>query len=239
MYFDIDPTELYQILSDKFGRLKWWPTDRKYHKKNGTDPRFEIIIGAILTQNTAWSNVERALKNLKNENILNLDEIVECNDEKLKELIRPSGFFNQKAKRVKNISEFFKEKYSGDLDSFFNKEPLELRKQLLNLKGIGPETTDSILLYAGEKPIFVVDAYTKRICKRLPVESKDSYKEIQKYFQKKFIKNYNHSDLVEVYQQVHALIVELCKNYCRKKPKCNGCPLREKCRFYLSKQKKI
>ncbi len=205
--------------------------DKDYHKNNSTDSRFEIIIGAILTQNTAWSNVEKALINLKKEKKLDIKSILEINTDELKKLIKPSGFFNQKAKRLKNISEFLYKKYGSDLNSFFKKDTNELRKELLSLNGIGPETADSILLYAGNKPVFVVDSYTKRLCKRIPIKVEISYNSIQKHFEKNLSKAYDEKDLTNIYNQMHAMIVELAKNYCKKKPICKNCPLKKICRF--------
>lgn len=224
-----DIIETYQILEKECSALNWWPVDKKYHKKNKTDPRFEIIIGAILTQNTAWSNVEKALENLKEKNKLDINSIIKTDIEELKGMIRPSGFFNQKAGRLKIISNHLAEKYDKDLDGFFKKDLKDLREELLSINGIGPETADSILLYAGEKPIFVVDAYTKRLCQRLPIKVELDYDSIQKHFQKELSKKYNGKELVRMYNELHAQIVILAKEFCKKKPNCNNCPIFEKC----------
>jgi len=226
---EISPKILYETLSKKFGKQNWWPIDKEYHKKNNSDPRFEIIIGAILTQNTAWSNVEKALNNLKSENIIDSKKISDLDIEYLKKMIKPSGFFNQKAKRLKNISSHLHNNYHDKIDDFFNRSVNEIRKELLSLNGIGPETADSILLYAGNKPVFVVDAYTKRISKRLPLKTNISYDEIQQYFEKNISKNYSKKETPEIYNELHALIVELAKNYCKKKPDCKKCPLQKNC----------
>ena len=215
-----------------FGELNWWPIHSNYHKKNSTDPRFEIIIGAILTQNTSWTNVEKAIDNLKYKNKLDISSILEIDINILKLLIRPSGFFNQKSERLKNISKYFYDRYESNLDIFFNKNTLELREELLELKGIGPETADSILLYAGDKPIFVVDSYTKRLCKRIPIKTERTYDKIQEYFQKNFSNIYEEDELPKIYNQMHAMIVELAKNYCRKKPRCKNCPIKKYCNFW-------
>jgi len=225
----LTPQIIYQMLFEKFGKQYWWPIDKEYHKKNKSDPRFEIIIGAILTQNTAWSNVEKALENLKEENVLEIKKISDINIDNLKELIKPSGFFNQKAKRVKNIAGHINKNYNNDLNFFFRKELSEIRSELLSLNGIGLETADSIILYAGKKPIFVVDAYTKRICQRLPLDINISYDKIQEYFQKNINKNNNKIEITNIYKELHALIVELAKNYCKKNPQCNECPLKKHC----------
>jgi len=226
-----NPHTLYKILLEKFGHQNWWPVDKKYHKKNKSDPRFEIIIGAILTQNTAWSNVEKALDNLKSKNMLEIEKISDADIKLLKKLIKPSGFFNQKANRLKNIAHYLHENYDDNLDTFFNRNIMKIRGDLLSLNGIGPETADSILLYAGNLPTFVVDAYTKRLCKRIPFKSGASYDEIQQHFQKEINKKYKKNEVTQVYNELHALIVVLAKNYCKKKPDCNNCPIRKNCQY--------
>jgi endonuclease-3 related protein len=168
----LTPHTLYKILLERFGNLNWWPIDRNYHEKNGSDPRFEIIVGAILTQNTAWSNVEKALANLKSKNMLDIKKMVNVDIANLQNMIKTSGFFNQKAKRLKNLALYLHNNYHDNLDTFFNRDLYSVREELLLLNGIGPETADSTLLYAGNLPIFVVDAYTKRICERLPLDKK-------------------------------------------------------------------
>jgi endonuclease-3 related protein len=221
---------MYELLLRHFGSQNWWPVDIEYHSKDGSDSRFEIMIGAILTQNTSWGNVEKAIINLKQENSLKVQKILEMDVEKLKKLIRPSGFFNQKAQRLKTLASYLRRKYSGDLDRFFKKEMEELREELLSLNGIGPETADSILLYAGGYPVFVIDAYTKRVCKRIPLPVKNlRYGEIQRYFEDEISRNTN--EIVEVYKELHALIVKLAKSYCRKKPECTRCPLKNHCEY--------
>jgi len=227
----ITPHKLYEILLKEFGNLNWWPMDKKYHEKNGSDPRFEVIVGAILTQNTAWSNVEKALINLKSQNMLNIENISEVNIKKLQDLIRPSGFFKQKTKRLKDLTSYLNNKYHGDLDYFFNRDMNTIREELLSLNGIGTETADSILLYAGNFPIFVIDAYTKRICERLPLNTDISYDEIQNYFETELSSDYRKKELTKVYNELHALIVLFGKNYCKKKPACNKCPLQKSCSY--------
>jgi endonuclease-3 related protein len=227
----LNPLKLYQILTKKIGNLNWWPIDKKYHEKNNTDPRFEIIVGAILTQNTAWPNVEKALLNLKSQKTLNLEKLANEDIKKLTKLVRPSGFFNQKAIRLKNISNHLKNKYNSNLDSFFIRDMNVIRKELLSLNGIGPETADSILLYAGDKTIFVVDAYTKRLCERIPIDTNISYNEIQKYFQKELTEKYQGQELIKAYKNLHAQIVIFAKKYCKKKPICKNCPIFKHCNF--------
>ena len=227
----ITPYKLYHLLQNEFGSLNWWPMDKMYHEKNGSDPRFEIIIGAILTQNTAWSNVEKALENLKSKKMLDVKNISEINNKDLRELVRPSGFFNQKASRLKEITNYLKNNYDGNLDNFFDKDLINIRDELLSLNGIGPETADSILLYAGNFPIFVVDAYTKRICERLPMDTNISYNEIQNYFENALSQKYSRKELPKIYNELHAMIVIFAKNYCKKKPDCNKCSLNNYCNF--------
>ncbi len=226
----INPFEIYKLLLDYFGPQDWWPIDEDYHRKHKSDPRFEVVVGAILTQNTAWGNVEKALYNLKNENSLNIKKILQTDIGFLRNMIQPSGFFNQKATRLKNIAYFLNENYEGDLDKFFDSDLQKIRNELLSLNGVGPETADSILLYAGNLPVFVVDTYTKRICKRIPVNiEKVGYIEIQKYFEKYLQNNLDIKDIVSIYKELHALIVELAKNFCTIKPKCTDCPLGNIC----------
>ena len=230
----ITPNKLYNILISHFGHQDWWPVDKAYHKKNKSDLRFEIMVGAILTQNTAWTNVERALENLKKNDSLSVGKIIRADEKSLKTMIQPSGFFNQKSQRLKVFAIYLHEKYEDDLDKFFSRDLQELRQELLSLNGIGHETADSILLYAGDFPIFVVDAYTRRICKRISINvERDSYDYIQKYFEEKLSINDSEKDTVFLYKQIHALIVELAKNYCKKKPDCNNCPLFACCEFNL------
>ena len=227
----LTPCLLYKILLERFGNLDWWPMDQNYHEKNGSDPRFEIIVGAILTQNTAWSNVEKALTNLKSKKMLNIKKLLDTDILNLQNIIKPSGFFNQKAKRLKNLALYLHNNNHDNLDTFFNRDVYTIREELLSLNGIGPETADSILLYAGNLPIFVVDAYTKRICERLPLDTNISYNDIQHYFEEELTKKYSKEELTQVYNELHALIVILAKNHCKKKPECSTCPLQEHCMF--------
>ena len=215
--------DIYKKLREHFGGVgSWWPKDRP----------FEVIIGAILTQQSTWTNVEKALKNLKEANVLTPKDIVELPLEDLKQIVKPSGFFNQKAERLKKISEYLLVFYGGDLGLLFTKDKKFLREELLGLKGIGEETADSIILYAAEKTEFVIDAYTKRIYSRLKiVEEKKSYEDLKKY-----IINEIPEELI-VYQEFHGLIVILGKNICKKKnPNCKECPLNSKCNFLITKK---
>lgn len=229
---NVTPAELYNQLYDAFGPQHWWPMDQSHHEQNNTDSRFEVMIGAILTQNTAWTNVEKAIKQLKEHNLLSIQTLKDADNDLLKTCIRSSGYFNQKAKRLQYLSNYFAEQYDEDLNQFFSKQTQSLRKELLGLHGIGPETADSILLYAAEKPVFVVDAYTKRLCKRIPLKvNAASYEDIQHYVEDDLTKKYPKDELVQVYNEFHALIVNLGKYYCKPKPVCSQCPLVKKCAF--------
>jgi len=202
--------EIYDLLFKRFGPQDWWPGDTP----------FEVIVGAILTQNTNWTNVEKAITNLKNAKVLTPDKLRLLDIKKLAELIRPAGYFNIKAKRLKNFLDWFFENYSGKLENLKNVQTDELRQQLLSVKGIGPETADSILLYALNRPVFVVDAYTARICSRhhLTDEGAD-YHQIQEMFES------NLPSDIQLFNEYHALLVHLGKDFCKPTPKCEECPL--------------
>ena len=194
--------KIYQELLSNFGKQNWWPCR--------TGNRFEIIVGAILTQNTNWQNVEKAISNLIKNRVLSKAAIKKIDRKKLSLMIRPAGYYNQKAKKLKAFVNF-----SGKIT----------RENLLAVWGIGPETADSILLYAYNKPYFVVDAYTKRIFSRLGLIKKDEYEEIREFFEKKLPKN------SELYKEFHALIVNLGKTHCRNRPLCRQCPLLKYCKY--------
>jgi endonuclease-3 related protein len=165
----------YDVLYSAWGAQHWWPAET----------RFEVIVGAYLTQNTAWTNVERALENLRRADVLSMTGIRKIRLARLERLIRPSGYFMQKAKRLKTFIAFVDKQYEGSLDRMFSEPTDKLRTELLGLNGVGPETADSILLYAGNHPVFVVDAYTRRVLDRhniLPQNAK--YEEIRQFFQK-------------------------------------------------------
>lgn len=218
--------QIYNTLYKEFGPQGWWPVKSKYNKENYFIPRdetevFEIIIGTILTQNTAWKNVELALNNLRNNNLINIKKIKNYKQEKLGELIRPSGYFNQKAERLKLMAEFLDKNKIKNLEKL---ETTKLRNMLLELKGVGPETADSILLYAFKKPIFVIDTYTKRIFSRIGLIKEGTYE----YFQEAFHKNLKQNFIV--FNEYHALIIELAKNNCKVKPFCEDCILRKECK---------
>lgn len=168
----------YDVLYCAWGAQHWWPAET----------RFEVIVGAYLTQNTAWTNVERALENLRRAGVLSMEGIRKIRLSRLERLIRPSGYFRQKAKRLKTFVVFLDQQYEGSLDRMFSEPTDKLRAQLLTLNGIGPETADSILLYAGNHPVFVVDAYTRRVLDRHGIlPQKTDYEEIRQLFQKSLL----------------------------------------------------
>lgn len=218
---------IYSALFKKYGNQGWWPLSKgslntKHHngKPFSDIDRFEIMAGAILTQNTSWTNVEKAIYNLNKSKLLSAGKIVRAPAKKLAFLIRPAGYYNQKAARLKIIADFFLKN-----KDIFNKPAKELREELLKVNGIGPETADSIVLYAFEKPSFVIDAYTRRIFSRLGLcRQNDKYEEIQKLFESKIPSD------VGLFKEYHALIVEHAKRHCRKKPLCEGCVLRINCK---------
>lgn len=217
--------KIYAALYEEYGPQGWWPVNGKYNRNNFNIPRnkkeeFEIILGAILTQNTSWKNVELALFNLRKNNLISAERIKKVQLKKLAEFIRPSGYYNQKAGRLKIVSDFFLA--NKDISK---KSAGEMRSILLGVKGIGPETADSIILYAFKKPSFVIDAYTKRIFSRLGVCKKDcKYDELQDIFHKSLPAD------TELFNEYHALIVEHAKRFCAKKPNCTDCFLRKECR---------
>jgi len=214
--------KIYNQLLEFFGPQYWWPI-------TGTDnPKFEIIVGAILTQQTSWNNVEKAINNLKNHNLLEPKKLYNLSVSKLEKIIRPCGFFKVKAKRLRSFLKFFIENYDGDVEKIFQNPLEKLREILLSVHGVGPETCDSIILYAGKKPIFVVDAYTLRLCERYPIIKSKNYEEVREFFEKNLPKDVN------LFKEFHALIVELGKNYCKTKPLCEKCPLNKGCRYAIS-----
>ena len=210
--------KIYDKLLNHFGNQNWWPADTK----------FEVIVGAILTQQTSWKNVEKSIKNLKENNVLEPKKLFNLPVKTLEVLIRPSGFFKVKSKRLRNFLEFFVGNYDGNLDKMFELPLNNLRENLLSVNGVGPETCDSIILYAGNKPVFVVDTYTIRLCERYPIMKSKKYEEAREFFEKNLPKDVN------LFKEFHALIVELGKNYCKTKPICEKCPLNEGCKHEIS-----
>jgi len=201
---------LYTRLYSRFGPQHWWPGDTP----------FEVSVGAILTQNTNWGNVEKAIRNLKAARKLTAAALHAMPAEELAGLIRPAGYFNVKAKRLKNYIRMLVEEYGGSMKRM-QKEPLpEIRDKLLSVTGIGPETADSIILYALEKPVFVIDAYTKRVLSRHNIlDHEEPYDVFQRLF-------HNHLDAdVQYYNEYHALFVRVAKEHCKTRPDCGRCPL--------------
>jgi endonuclease-3 related protein len=209
--------ELYRALSDAYGPQGWWPADSP----------FEVIVGAILTQSTNWRNVERAIENLKKHNVLTTKRLSKLPEEKLAQLIRPSGYFRQKAKKLKAFVAHLHAHYGGDLRGMLAQPTKKLRAELLSIWGIGPETADSIMLYAANKPVFVVDAYTKRIFSRLGlISSQISYDELQRLCMAQLPKS------AKLFNEYHALLVRHGKEICRPQPRCERCVLARACQFY-------
>lgn len=230
----------YQHLMAAWGPQDWWPAHT----------RFEVIVGAFLTQNTAWTNVERALRRLRAEGALNLDGVRRTPLSKLAQLIRSSGYFRQKAQRLKNFVNYLDARYEGSLARMFARPTAELREELLALNGVGPETADSILLYAGGHPVFVVDAYTRRVFERHRlITAKARYEDIRQLVERAFERDLP-SDLQQppasplsdrrrhkfrirraapaarVFDEFHALLVQTAKHHCLKaSARCSGCPL--------------
>jgi endonuclease-3 related protein len=207
---------IYRTLARAYGALHWWPART----------RFEVIVGAFLTQNTSWTNVERALANLRRANVLNIAGVRRLPVEELEQLIRPSGYFRQKAARLKTFIAYLDDRYAGSLNRMF-KQPVEvLRKQLLELNGVGPETADAILLYAGKLPVFVVDAYAKRVLERHGVIAAGAkYEPVRELVETALKGKDRDSELTDHFNELHALFVEVGKRHCGTAAKCEGCPL--------------
>jgi endonuclease III related protein len=204
----------YARLLDAYGPQHWWPAESP----------FEVCIGAILTQSTSWANVELAIGNLKGAGILSPEGIREANARRLARLIRPSLYYNVKARKLKEFVKFLDEGCGGDVDGMRQAGTQEMRERLLGVWGLGPETVDSILLYALEKPTFVADAYTRRVFSRLGLAAPDaSYDELKALFEGCLPPD------VGLYNEYHALIVQHGKTFCKSKPACDGCCLKKAC----------
>ena len=203
-------TQLYDTLFAHFGPQHWWPGQT----------RFEIIIGAILTQNTNWSNVEKAINHLKASNVLAPAKLRDMEPNQLAQLIRPAGYFRLKAKRIGNFLDWLFTSYAGDLDRVAQRNTQTLREELLSISGIGPETADSILLYAFNKPTFVVDTYTARVAVRHGlIEPPFDYHQLQDLFESNLPQD------AKLYNEYHALIVAIGKEFCKPTARCEPCPL--------------
>lgn len=208
--------QAYNLMRSRFGHQHWWPGE--------TD--FEICIGAILTQNTAWSNVEKAISNLKKENLLNPRALYQTPSEKIGKLIKPVGYYNIKAKRLKNFLKVLVEEYSGEVGLLLSGNKEEVRIRLLSINGIGFETADSMMLYAGGHLSFVVDAYTKRIFVRHNWANENATYNDLKTLCETSLNDLSPDRLLDYWQDYHAQLVMVGKNYCRKSnPGCESCPL--------------
>jgi endonuclease-3 related protein len=204
-------TAIYRALLKAYGPQHWWPGETA----------FEVMVGAVLTQNAAWSNAEKAIANIRDRGLLAPSRLAAVPRLRLAALIRPSGYFNVKAQRLHNLVAFLMDHHQGSVKRMFRRDPAVLRQELLAVNGIGPETADSILLYAGNMPLFVVDAYTKRVFSRHGIVSSDaSYDQVQRLFMGGLPRD------ARLYNEYHALIVRLGKERCKKgRPRCEGCPL--------------
>jgi endonuclease-3 related protein len=206
---------IYNQLYDAYGPQGWWPAKT----------RFEVMVGAILTQNTNWKNVETVIAELEKQKLLKPEKLDKVTLQHLAHLIRPAGYYNQKAKTLKAFLDYLKGR-DFNLEKLMRRETKELRAELLRIWGVGPETADAILLYALEKPIFVVDAYTRRVFSRMGyVDEKITYEGLRGFFEQQLDKD------LELFKEFHALIDELAKRHCKTTPECAGCPVSGLCRF--------
>ena len=205
--------DVYKRLLDAFGPQHWWPAQSP----------FEVMVGAVLVQNTSWNNVIKAIENLRQADLLEPHALAAVAAEELEELIRPAGYFRIKARRLHNLIAFLVDRYDGSMEAMFQTDPAALREALLAVNGIGPETADSILLYAGNLPRFVVDTYTHRVLSRHGWIAFDAdYHQLQQFFEDRLPGD------AALFNEFHALLVRLGKDYCRKQsPRCAECPLRE------------
>jgi len=206
---------VYERLYGHFGPQHWWPGDSP----------FEVMVGAILTQNTAWNNVEKAIINLKANGALSPEAILATPHERLADWLRPSGYFNIKAERLQGFCRWFQE--AGRLPRLARLQTKALRHALLSVRGVGPETADDMLLYAFNRPVFVIDAYTRRLFSRLGlISGEEGYETLRAQLEDHFGRG---AEQVPLYNEYHALIVAHAKDFCRKRPLCKGCPLARRC----------
>jgi len=238
--------QIYERLLVSFGPQGWWPASRKF-----SPAEWEICVGAVLTQNTNWSNVDKALDNMKANKITSVSKVLYCDGDMLEQAVRPSGFYRQKAGRLKELAEFV-----ADFGGFREFSRTVMRKELLGVKGLGPETVDSIMLYALGRPVFVVDAYTKRVFTRFgfalgsqhaaagpkrrnfsrsapQMQKSEEYELWRWFFESTLPKGDDREKQVKMYKEFHALIVELAKRHCKAKPACARCPLEPECRKHF------
>jgi len=208
--------DIYRRLLDRFGPQHWWPAEEP----------FEVIVGAILTQSAAWGNVERAIDNLKRAEALSPGKLRRLQLPRLAKLVHPCGYYNAKALKLKSFAFWLGNHYADDLDRLFASDTDDLRQQLLSVHGVGQETADSILLYAAGKPVFVIDAYTRRILSRIGLgPEKDSYAGCQAFFMDNLTAD------TELFNEYHALLVRLGKDVCRRRPLCPQCCLNDICQL--------
>jgi endonuclease-3 related protein len=202
--------EIYDALRNTFGHRNWWPAEGP----------FEVIVGAILTQNVSWNNASKAIGNLKVAGMLDPVALYKSSPGDIAPLIKPSRFYNVKAMKIKNFIDFFFKEYGGDLLAMSKEDPATLRKKLLAVKGLGKETADAIMLYACQMPVFVVDAYTKRILlRRGLLEGDPSYDEVQRYFMENLPKD------EALFNDFHAQLDHLGNSVCKSTPRCEACPI--------------
>ncbi|MBM4386163.1 MAG: hypothetical protein FJ088_00395 [Deltaproteobacteria bacterium] len=207
---------IYELLSGHYGNLGWWP---------GETP-FEMMVLAVLTQNTAWSNVEKAIANLKSNGVLSPEKLLALAHDEIASMIKPAGYFNVKTKRLTALLEFFRDEYSFSFEKMASEELSLARLKLLNTHGVGGETADSILLYCVNKPVFVIDAYTRRILKRLGIaDGEESYEDLQGIFMRNLPAD------PALFNDYHAQFVIHGKTMCRTKPLCAGCPIAGMCSY--------
>lgn len=208
--------QIYNRLLTCYGQQHWWPGDSP----------FEVIVGAILTQSAAWTNVEKAIANLKSAGVLSPQSLRRLSQSEVAILIHPCGYYNVKALKLKVFVDWFGREYNDDINKLFDSDVSYLRRQLLSLYGIGEETADSIILYAAEKPVFVIDAYTHRIMTRIGLAIKDnSYSSFQRFFMDNLPAD------IKLFNEYHALLVRLGKDVCRRNPLCQKCCINDVCRF--------
>ncbi|MFH0878668.1 MAG: endonuclease III domain-containing protein [Lentisphaerota bacterium] len=204
--------DIYQAMFDAWGPQHWWPGETQV----------EIIVGAVLTQNTAWTNVEKAIDRLKKARVLSLSRLHDLPLQEVAELIRPAGYYNIKARRIRSFTTMVTERFGGRLEKLLALNTVRLREVLLSVNGIGPETADSILLYVARRPVFVVDAYTRRFMERHDwLSPKAAYDDVAALCMRNIPLD------VKLFNEYHALIVHLGKYFCKKNPRCGECPLRK------------
>jgi len=228
------PITLYKKFLSHYGEQLWWPVTEAnalkptYRARPGLSERqkLEICLGAILTQSTDWKNVMKALENLNRAKMLSSPKMAKASLPKIAALIRPSGYYNQKAKKVRAFCSHLEKNYNGKLRGLLSKPLEELRKELLSLHGIGPETADDIILYAAQKPSFVADAYTTRFTSRFFALKETDYVDVKGFFESRLPGD------AALFSELHALFVEHGKRFCRKKPDCGGCFLKKGCKFF-------